>query len=139
MLLALSASLLMLGLVFEWTGLADRLGGGELLARILFGASILVGIYAPARSAYASLKRKRITINTLLVVGSAGALWLGLWEEAASLVVIFSLGEVMEVYATDRARRNLKALMDLAPPSALVVRRGGAERPCPWRRYGWAT
>jgi len=130
-LLALSASLLMLGLVFEWTGLADRLGGGELLARILFGASILVGIYAPARSAYASLKRKRITINTLLVVGSAGALWLGLWEEAASLVVIFSLGEVMEVYATDRARRNLKALMDLAPPSALVVRQGGMEETVP--------
>jgi Cd2+/Zn2+-exporting ATPase len=81
----------------------------------------------PARSAYASLKRKRITINTLLVVGSAGAIWLGLWEEAASLVVIFSLGEVMEVFASDKARRNLKALMDLAPPTAIVVGEGGAK------------
>lgn len=129
-LLALSASLLVLGLLFEWTGFAERLDGGELLARALFGASILVGIYMPARSAWGSLKRKRITINTLLVVGSAGALWLGLWEEAASLVVIFSLGEVMEVFASDRARRNLKALMELAPPVALRVS-GGAEEIVP--------
>lgn len=130
-LLAISASLLLLGLIFEWTGLAEGLASGETVTRIVFGASILVGIYVPAKSAYGSLKRRRITINTLLVVGSAGALWLGLWEEAASLVVIFSLGEVMEVYASDRARRNLKALMDLAPPTAIVLREGGAEETVP--------
>jgi Cd2+/Zn2+-exporting ATPase len=123
-LLALSASLLLFGLIFEWTGFADRLDGGELLARTLFGASILVGIYIPGRSAWGSLKRKRLTIDTLLVVGTVGAISLGLWEEAASLVVIFSWGEVMEVYASDRARRNVKALMELAPSSAILVRDG---------------
>lgn len=132
-LLALAAGLLAVGLVWEWVGLAERLPGGELLARVIFSAAILAGIIMPARSAWSSLRRRRITINTLLVVGTIGAVALGLWEEAASLVVIFSLGEVMEVFASDRARRHLKALMDLAPPSALVLR-DGVEQPVPVER-----
>ncbi|WP_324661460.1 hypothetical protein [Bacillus pacificus] len=37
-----------------------------------------------------------------------GAIYLGLWEEAAMLVVIFSLGELMESYASDKARNALE-------------------------------
>ncbi|MGH9245254.1 MAG: heavy metal translocating P-type ATPase [Acidimicrobiales bacterium] len=39
-------------------------------------------------------------------------------EEAALLVVVFSLGEVLEDYAADRARGSIRALMELVPPTA---------------------
>jgi len=39
-------------------------------------------------------------------------------------VFIYSLGDVLEAYAVDRARGALKALMDLMPKEALVRRDG---------------
>lgn len=54
----------------------------------------------------------------MLVVATAGALALGVIEEGALLVVVFSLGEVLEEYASDRARGSIRALMALAPPVA---------------------
>jgi len=91
---------------------------------VLFVAAILVGGYFPVRSAWSSLKRRSISINTLLVVATAGAVWLGLLEEAVLLVVIFSLGEVLEAYAVDRARGAVRALVALAPTEATVLRDG---------------
>jgi len=90
----------------------------------LFVAAIVVGAYFPVRSAWASLRRRSVSINTLLVVATAGAVWLGLLEEAALLVVIFSLGEVLEAYAVDRARVAVRALVALVPTEATVLRDG---------------
>lgn len=67
------------------------------------------------------------TISTLLIGATAGALALWVVEEAALLVVVFSLGEVLEDYASDRARGSIRALMDLAPPVARRQRDDGAD------------
>jgi len=53
-----------------------------------------------------------------------------LYLEAGMLAVLFSVAELMEEYAMDRARPSLRELMDLArrpQPSAAVVR--GNDRP----------
>ncbi|WP_434811133.1 heavy metal translocating P-type ATPase [Microbacterium sp. bgisy189] len=71
-----------------------------------------------------AVRNKRLTISVLLVVAAIGAIALGVIEEAAMLVVIFSLGEAMEAYATDRARGSISALMELAPPTANRVTDG---------------
>lgn len=63
---------------------------------------------ASLRSALQALRSRRLTISTLLVVASAGAVALGVFEEAALLVVVFSLGEILEDYAADRARNRLR-------------------------------
>ena len=55
-----------------------------------------------------ALKTLTPNIRTLMVVGAIGALILGLWEEAALLVLIYSLGDVLEAYATDRVRGAVK-------------------------------
>ncbi len=96
----------------------------ELLAQVLFAAAALIGMVFPARSGWIALSQKRITINTLLVVAAVGAMFLGMWEESALLVVIFSLGEVLEAYAVDKARGSIKALVSLAPREATVLREG---------------
>jgi Zn2+/Cd2+-exporting ATPase len=93
-------------------------------AKSVLGLAILLGAVYPARAAWDSLLRKTLTINTLLITATAGALALNLWEEAATLVVVFSLGGVLETFAVERARTSLKQLVDLTPRTAHVIRNG---------------
>jgi Cd2+/Zn2+-exporting ATPase len=81
-------------------------------------ASIAIGIVYPLRNAWSMLRMKRFSFNVLLVVAVAGALALNRAGDAADLVVIFSLGAVLESYVADRARGSIRALMELTPPMA---------------------
>src|SRR3972149_393348 len=95
-------------------------------ARFLYGAATLIGGGYPAKMGLTALRTLTPNIRTLMVVGALGAVGLGLWEEAALLVLIYSLGDVLEAYAADRVRGAVRALMGLAPKEALV-RRDGVE------------
>lgn len=119
------------------TGAAILLAAGfaaELLLKLpsaatwLFLGAVGVGGVYPVRHAIDVVRRGRLTIGTLLVTAAIGALALGVVEEAALLVVVFSLGEVLEAYAADRARGSIRALMSLSPPVALLK---GPERSLP--------
>lgn len=93
-------------------------------ASFLYGIATLIGGYYPAKMGLAALKTLRPNIRTLMVAGAIGAIGLGLWEEAALLVLIYSLGDVLEAYASDRVRGAVRSLMELAPKEALVRRNG---------------
>jgi len=92
----------------------------------LYLATVAVGGIFPVRSAWQVLARRRLSIGTLLVAGTIGALALGDLAEAAMLVVVFSLGGVMEDYVADRARGSIRALMSLSPPLAARLLPDGA-------------
>jgi hypothetical protein len=64
----------------------------------------------------------------LLVLAVVGAVVLGVVEEAAMLVVVYSLGEVLEAWVAHRARRSLHSLMDLVQPTARRRTAAGVER-----------
>jgi Cd2+/Zn2+-exporting ATPase len=102
----------------------DKLGFADAVAHGLYFATIAVGGIEPARSAWRALGARRLTISTLLVVAVAGAIALGVYEEAALLTIVFSLGAVLEGYVSDRARGSIRALMALAPPIAHRRRAG---------------
>jgi Zn2+/Cd2+-exporting ATPase len=70
------------------------------------------------RAAVAALRARRLAFVQLLVVAVAGAVILGVIEEAAILVVIYSLGDVLEMWLGHRARRSLRSLMELVPSTA---------------------
>ena len=106
-----AATLLLAGLA------ADTLAHQHAVAVALYLVTVAVGGIFPVRTAIEVLRR-RLTIGTLLVIATAGALALGVVEEAAMLVVVFSLGEVLEDYVSDRARGAIRALMALALPTA---------------------
>lgn len=106
-----------------------KLGFG-LVSTILYAVAVSVGGYYPARMGLAALRTLTLNIRTLMVSGAIGAIILGLWEEAAILVFIYSLGDVLEAYALDRARGALRALMALMPKEA-TVRRSGEELTLP--------
>lgn len=110
--LAVAAVLLAAGLAVEWTI------HSEPVALTLFWATIVIGGAYPLRSAIRAVRNRQLTITVLLIMAAIGAIALGVIEEAAMLVVIFSLGEAMEAYATDKARGSISALLELAPPNA---------------------
>ncbi|HWO70044.1 MAG TPA: cation-translocating P-type ATPase [Actinomycetota bacterium] len=100
-------------------------------ATALYAATLAVGGSYPALAALQALRARRLTIATLLVVAASGAVVLGVLGEAALLVVVFSLGEVLEDHAADRARGSIEALMALAPPVATVRSTDGSVETVP--------
>lgn len=99
-------------------------GFSQLAVKPLFGLAIASGIYYPARMGILALRTFTFNIRLLMTIGAVGAIFLGLWEEAALLVLIYSLGDVLEAFAVDKARGSIRALLELAPKEALVRRNG---------------
>jgi Cd2+/Zn2+-exporting ATPase len=98
--------------------LVQRLADNHTVAVPLALVAILVGIYYPARSAWTMLKAGKFSLNLLLIVAVVGAVYLGKFTEAACVVVIFTLGVLLESYIADRARKSIQGLMDLSPARA---------------------
>jgi Cd2+/Zn2+-exporting ATPase len=98
-------------------------GAGEFAAPLFVGAAVAGGIH-PARRALTAIRSRSLDINTLMVFAAAGALLLGDWLEAGSVVFLFALAQWLEVRTMERARQAIRALMDLSPPDALVKRQG---------------
>ena len=109
------------GLAFSMTGRPDTAAG------FYVAAAVAGGIF-PARRALTSLRSGSLDINTLMVVAVAGALALGDWLEAASVVLLFAIAQWLEVRTLDRARQAIRTLIDLSPREALVVTGGREQR-----------
>jgi Cd2+/Zn2+-exporting ATPase len=86
--------------------------------------AVVIGVYYPAKKALIALRNLTATIHLLMLIGAGGALALGMWSEAAILIFVYSLGDVLESYAVDKARGAIRSLMDLAPKQALVRKDG---------------
>jgi Cd2+/Zn2+-exporting ATPase len=116
--------LLACGTMIAVAFILELAGASKVAVDVFFGLAIAVGAYYPAKMGVLALRTFTLNIRLLMVIGAAGAIALGLWEEAALLVLIYSLGDVLEAYAVDRARGAIRALMDLTPKEALVRRNG---------------
>ncbi|MBS0639851.1 MAG: cadmium-translocating P-type ATPase [Proteobacteria bacterium] len=64
------------------------------------------------------------SIETLMCVAAVGAIFIGAAEEAAIVVLLFALGELLENVAAGRARAGIRALGALMPRTAQVERHG---------------
>jgi Cd2+/Zn2+-exporting ATPase len=80
-------------------------------------ATVLTGVFV-ARDAWLSVTARVFDIDQLMLVAAVGAAFLGNWSDSALLLVLFSLGHALEGYAMNRARSEIEALSDLAPPTA---------------------
>jgi len=77
------------------------------------------GVYSVRRALHAA-RSLALDINVLMLVAVAGAMILGEWSEAAAVVFLFALAQLLEARAMERARGAISALMDLAPAEAFV-------------------
>jgi Cd2+/Zn2+-exporting ATPase len=126
--------LLAAGLLVEFVapGLNEPVGrvlGSDLqLADLAFLAAVAVSGQAILRNGYYSARTLTLDIDFLMSVAILGALAAslgfdeGLYFEAATLAVLFSLAELLEEYSMDRARNSLEELIDLSPDEATVKR-----------------
>ena len=98
----------------------------SLTAVPFYAAAIVVGGLPLARSGVTALvATRRPDINLLMTIAAVGATAINAWLEAALVVVLFSIGELLEGRAVDRARRELAGLVSLTPDTARVRRRQG--------------
>ena len=102
--------------------------GQPLASAILLITATVLGAVFPARRAVTALRTRSLDINVLMVIAVAGALVLGEWLEAASVVFLFAVAQWLEVRTMERARQAIRALIDLAPRDALVRRTGNEQR-----------
>ena len=86
-----------------------------------FIAAMAVGLIPIARRAVmAALNGSPFTIETLMTIAAVGAVVIDASEEAAAVVFLFLVGELLEGVAAGRARASIKALATLVPKTALV-------------------
>lgn len=96
-----------------------------------FIAACVIGVAPVARRAFAALRLGQpFTIESLMTVAAIGALFIGAAEEAALVVFLFAVGEVLEGVAANKARDGIRALANLVPKTALLVE-GGTTREVP--------
>lgn len=78
------------------------------------------------RKGVAALLRGQLNINALMAVAVSGAFVIGQWPEAAMVMALYALAELIEARAAERARNAVTGLMSLSPPQALIQQPGGS-------------
>jgi Zn2+/Cd2+-exporting ATPase len=108
-------------------GLALSVGGAPETVRVVaYLAAIAVGGLPIFRAAVAGLRARHLDMNVLMSAATIGAVGIGEWAEAASVVVLFATGNALQVYAIDRTRGAMQSLVRLAP-NEVLLRRGDTE------------
>ncbi|MFC4171545.1 heavy metal translocating P-type ATPase [Microvirga sp. GCM10011540] len=113
-----------LALAAAW-GLAALLPGYEAW---LYTAAMLIGLVPIARRAVsAAMAGAPFTIETLMSIAAVGAVIIGETEEAAIVVLLFLVGELLEGVAAGRARASIRSLTSLVPKTAFIERNSSLE------------
>jgi Cd2+/Zn2+-exporting ATPase len=90
----------------------------------LYLIAIAVGGYHIAKSAVYSLKTLTADMNLLMTIAVIGAMFIGQWEEAATVVVLFALGNALQSYTLGKTRNSIKELISLSSKEAIVLKSG---------------
>ena len=105
-----------------WLGLPEWLAAAlALLAVVSCGLTTY-------RKGWVALRHGNLNINALMSIAVTGALLLRQWPEAAMVMVLFTVAELIEAKSLDRARHAISSLMKLAPETATVQQADGTWR-----------
>ena len=88
------------------------------------GAIALAGLGTYRKGLWA-LRQGKLNINALMTVAVSGAFIIGQWPEAAMVMALYAIAELIEARSVDRARNAIKGLLDLAPQQAMVQQADG--------------
>ena len=77
------------------------------------------------REAWESILQKDVFSEfTLMSIATLGAFYIGEYPEGVAVMLFYSLGELFQDKAVDKAKRNISALLDVRPETATVIRNG---------------
>ncbi|KVZ75925.1 heavy metal translocating P-type ATPase [Burkholderia ubonensis] len=106
----------------SWAGLPSWLA-----AVLALGAVLACGI-TTYKKGWIALRNGNLNINALMSIAVTGAMAIGQWPEAAMVMVLFTIAELIEAKSLDRARNAIQGLMRLAPDTATVRDADGSWR-----------
>lgn len=79
------------------------------------------------KEAWESITQKDVFSEfTLMSIATLGAFYIGEYPEGVAVMLFYSLGELFQEKAVDKAKRNIGALLDVRPETATVIREGEA-------------
>ncbi|WP_422087383.1 heavy metal translocating P-type ATPase [Variovorax sp.] len=103
----------------------DGMGFKAVEIALALGAIGLAGLDT-YKKGFAALVRGRLNINALMAVAVTGAFIIGQWPEAAMVMALYAIAELIEARAVDRARNAIQSLLALAPEQAEVKQADGS-------------
>ncbi|WP_459252805.1 heavy metal translocating P-type ATPase [Paraburkholderia sediminicola] len=80
------------------------------------------------KKGWLAVRNGNLNINALMSIAVTGALILRQWPEAAMVMVLFTIAELIEAKSLDRARNAIQGLMQLTPEQASVQQPDGSWR-----------
>jgi Cd2+/Zn2+-exporting ATPase len=95
------------------------------LAALLAGIAVAVCGLTTYKKGWIAIRNGNLNINALMSIAVTGAMVLGQWPEAAMVMVLFTLAELIEAKSLDRARNAIAGLMRLAPDTATLLQPDG--------------
>lgn len=88
--------------------------------------AILSGGLTTYKKGWIALKNFNLNINALMSIAVTGAVLIGQWPEAAMVMFLFTVAELIEAKSLDRARNAISGLMQLTPELATVRQTDGS-------------
>lgn len=125
-LVSLSGALLVVGLISQWfIGLSDVWLFATYLAATLMGGVLIFP------KAVRALKQLTLDMNVLMTMAAIGAFAIREYSEAAAVVFLFSLAEMLEAFSVARARKAIKEVLSITPQVARVIAGDGKPKTLP--------
>ena len=94
-------------------------------------AAIALAGFGTFRKGLTALRHGRLNINALMTVAVAGAFVIGQWPEAAMVMALYAVAELIEARAVDRARSAISGLLALSPDTADLRQADGTWKSVP--------
>ncbi|WP_290676631.1 heavy metal translocating P-type ATPase [Aquabacterium sp.] len=118
--LALAGAAAIAAEAVHWLGLPTW------LAAVLAVTAVLACGITTYKKGWVAIRNGNLNINALMSIAVTGALVLGQWPEAAMVMVLFTVAELIEAKSLDRARNAIQGLMQLTPERATVLQADGS-------------
>jgi len=103
----------------KWVGLA------------VAAAAIALAGFSTFSKGLTALRHGRLNINALMSVAVAGAFVIGQWPEAAMVMALYAIAELIEARSVDRARNAISGLLALSPDTADLQQPDGTWKTVP--------
>lgn len=101
-------------------------GGNSWMVMALAAIAILTCGLSTYKKGWIALRHFNLNINALMAIAVTGAVLIGHWPEAAMVMVLFTIAELIEAKSLDRARNAIRGLLALTPEVATVQDAQGA-------------
>ncbi|HCI13513.1 MAG: heavy metal translocating P-type ATPase [Pseudomonadota bacterium] len=115
-LMAMSGTAAIAAEIVAWSGASEQSAAVIALALL----SIVTGGLGTLKKGWIALKNFTLNMNFLMSVAVIGALAIGEWPEAAVVIFLFALAELIETLSLERANNAIKGLMAMTPETAAV-------------------